>query len=76
MWVAPGYNIRRTEAQTKRPVDENVAIVAASEVGQHLAEKFRQELSGTRTVGIFDERRSRFVESGNRYESTSTPDTL
>jgi Undecaprenyl-phosphate glucose phosphotransferase len=44
---------------------KNVAIVGASEVGQHLAGKFSRELSGTRLVGIFDERRSRFVKSGN-----------
>jgi Undecaprenyl-phosphate glucose phosphotransferase len=44
---------------------KNVAIVGASEVGQHLAGKFSRELSGTRLIGIFDERRSRFVKSGN-----------
>ena len=41
---------------------KNVAIVGASEVGQQLAAKFMQERSGTRLVGIFDERQSRFVE--------------
>jgi Undecaprenyl-phosphate glucose phosphotransferase len=43
---------------------KNVAIVGASEVGQQLAAKFIQERLGTRLVGIFDERQSRFVESG------------
>jgi Undecaprenyl-phosphate glucose phosphotransferase len=42
---------------------KNVAIVAASEVGQQLAAKFIQERSGTRLIGIFDERQSRFVKS-------------
>jgi Undecaprenyl-phosphate glucose phosphotransferase len=44
---------------------KNVAIVGASEVGHQLAAKFIRERSGTRLVGIFDERRSRFVKSGN-----------
>jgi Undecaprenyl-phosphate glucose phosphotransferase len=44
---------------------KNVAVVGASEVGQQLAVKFIQERLGTRLVGIFDERRSRFVNSGN-----------
>jgi Undecaprenyl-phosphate glucose phosphotransferase len=44
---------------------KNVAIVGASEVGQQLAAKFIQERSGARLVGIFDERQSRFVKSGN-----------
>src|SRR3984893_19294940 len=44
---------------------KNVAIVGASEVGQQLAAKFIQERLGTRLVGIFDERQSRFVRSGN-----------
>src|SRR5437868_10013166 len=44
---------------------KNVAIVGASEVGQLLAAKFIQERRGTRLVGIFDERRSRFVRSSN-----------
>ena len=43
---------------------KNVAIVAASEVGQQLAEKFIQARLGTRMIGIFDERQSRFVKSG------------
>jgi Undecaprenyl-phosphate glucose phosphotransferase len=47
---------------------KNVAIVGASEVGQHLVGKFSRELSGTRLVGIFDERRSRFVQ-----DSSGTP---
>jgi Undecaprenyl-phosphate glucose phosphotransferase len=44
---------------------KNVAIVGASEVGQQLAAKFMQERLGTRLVGIFDERQSRFVKSSN-----------
>jgi Undecaprenyl-phosphate glucose phosphotransferase len=44
---------------------KNIAIVAASEVAQQLAAKFIQERLGTRLVGIFDERQSRFVKSGN-----------
>jgi Undecaprenyl-phosphate glucose phosphotransferase len=44
---------------------KNVAIVGASEVGQQLAAKFIHERSGTRLVGIFDERQSRFVKSDN-----------
>src|ERR1700730_1773299 len=44
---------------------KNVAIVGASEVGQQLAAKFIQERLGTRLVGIFDERQSRFVKSAN-----------
>jgi Undecaprenyl-phosphate glucose phosphotransferase len=44
---------------------KNVAIVGASEVGQQLARKFIQERLGIRLVGIFDERQSRFVKSGN-----------
>jgi Undecaprenyl-phosphate glucose phosphotransferase len=44
---------------------KNVAIVGASEVGQQLAAKFIRECLGTRLVGIFDERQSRFVKSDN-----------
>jgi Undecaprenyl-phosphate glucose phosphotransferase len=44
---------------------KNVAIVGASEVGHQLAAKFIRERLGTRLVGIFDERQSRFVKSGN-----------
>jgi len=43
---------------------KNVAILGASEVGQQLAARFAEECSGTRLVGIFDERQSRFVKSG------------
>jgi Undecaprenyl-phosphate glucose phosphotransferase len=43
---------------------KNVAIVAASEVGQQLATQLIDECAGTRLVGIFDERRSRFIQSG------------
>jgi Undecaprenyl-phosphate glucose phosphotransferase len=42
---------------------KNVAIVGASDVGQQLAAKFLHERSGTRLVGIFDQRQSRFVKS-------------
>jgi Undecaprenyl-phosphate glucose phosphotransferase len=44
---------------------KNVAIVGASELGHRLAANFTQECLGTRLVGVFDERRSRFVQSGN-----------
>jgi Undecaprenyl-phosphate glucose phosphotransferase len=44
---------------------KNVAIVGASDVGQQLAAKFTQGSLGTRLVGIFDERRSRLVQSVN-----------
>jgi Undecaprenyl-phosphate glucose phosphotransferase len=44
---------------------KNVAIVGASAVGQRLAARFMQERSGTRVVGVFDERQSRFVKSGS-----------
>ena len=43
----------------------NIAIVGASEVGQQLAGKFIHERLDTRLVGIFDERRSRFVRSSH-----------
>jgi Undecaprenyl-phosphate glucose phosphotransferase len=40
----------------------NIAVVGASEIGQQLAQKFTQDYAGTRLVGLFDERRSRFVQ--------------
>ncbi len=43
---------------------KNVAILGVSEVGQQLAARFSEECSGTRLVGIFDERQSRFAKSG------------
>jgi Undecaprenyl-phosphate glucose phosphotransferase len=43
---------------------KNVAILGASEVGQQLAARLSAECSGTRLVGIFDERQSRLVKSG------------
>jgi Undecaprenyl-phosphate glucose phosphotransferase len=43
---------------------KTVALVGASEIGQRLAVKFIQECPGTRLVGVFDERQSRFVQSG------------
>ena len=44
---------------------KNVAIVGASEVGQQLAAKFADQGSGTRLVGLFDERRSRLAKDLN-----------
>jgi Undecaprenyl-phosphate glucose phosphotransferase len=44
---------------------KNIAIVGASEVGHQLATKFIRERSGTRLIGIFDERQSRFLKSSN-----------
>jgi Undecaprenyl-phosphate glucose phosphotransferase len=43
----------------------NIAVVGATEAGQQLAAKFMREPLETRLVGIFDERRSRFVASDN-----------
>ena len=43
----------------------NIAVVGASEIGQQLAQKFRQDHAGTRLVGLFDERRSRFVQGSS-----------
>jgi Undecaprenyl-phosphate glucose phosphotransferase len=43
----------------------NFAIVGATEVGRRLAAKLIEERLGTRLVGIFDERQSRFVESAD-----------
>ena len=40
----------------------NIAVVGASEIGHQLALKFTQDCSGSRLVGLFDERRSRFVQ--------------
>jgi Undecaprenyl-phosphate glucose phosphotransferase len=40
----------------------NIAVVGASEIGHRLALKFTQDCSGTRLIGLFDERRSRFVQ--------------
>lgn len=45
-------------------LSKNVAIVAAGEVGHQLATRLINEYRGTRVAGIFDERRSRFIESG------------
>jgi Undecaprenyl-phosphate glucose phosphotransferase len=41
---------------------KNIAVVGASEIGQRLAVKFIRECPGTRLVGVFDDRRSRFVQ--------------
>ena len=57
--AAAAKRLRETGRLTK-----NVAIVAASEVGHQLAAKLAREHRGTRLVGIFDERQSRFVKSG------------
>jgi Undecaprenyl-phosphate glucose phosphotransferase len=43
---------------------KTVAVVGASEIGQRLAVKFIRESPGTRLVGVFDERQSRFVQGG------------
>jgi Undecaprenyl-phosphate glucose phosphotransferase len=40
----------------------NIAVVGASEIGHWLATNFTQNGSGSRLVGLFDERRSRFVQ--------------
>jgi Undecaprenyl-phosphate glucose phosphotransferase len=40
----------------------NIAVVGASEIGHQLALKFTQDGSGTRLLGVFDERKSRFVQ--------------
>jgi Undecaprenyl-phosphate glucose phosphotransferase len=47
---------------------KNVAIVGASEAGQELASKFADQASGTRLVGVFDERSSRLA----KYRSAGT----
>jgi Undecaprenyl-phosphate glucose phosphotransferase len=57
-------SLRRSGQLTK-----NVAIVGASETGQRLAAKLAQEGSGTRLVGIFDERQTRLAKSS--YGSTT-----
>ncbi len=58
--ASAAQRLRRSGRLTK-----NIAIVGASEVGHQLAAKFMQECLGTRLVGVFDERRSRFVQTGN-----------
>jgi len=58
--ASAAQRLRRSGRLTK-----NIAIVGASEIGHQLAAKFMQECLGTRLVGVFDERRSRFVQSGN-----------
>ena len=55
-------------AQTLRQagrLTKKVAIVGASRAGQQLAASFAREQPGTLLVGVFDERRSRFVKSGS-----------
>jgi Undecaprenyl-phosphate glucose phosphotransferase len=58
--ASAAQRLRRSGRLTK-----NIAIVGASEIGHQLATKFIQECSGTRLVGVFDERQSRIVQSGN-----------
>src|SRR5262249_24608241 len=53
-------SFRRSGRLTK-----TVAIVGASEVAQQLAATLNRERVGTRLVGIYDERQSRIVGSGN-----------
>ena len=48
---------------------KNIAIVGANEIGEQLAAKLSREGRGTRLVGIFDERQTRFAK-GN-YDSTT-----
>jgi Undecaprenyl-phosphate glucose phosphotransferase len=48
---------------------QNIAIVGGSETGQQLASKLARESLGTRVVGIFDERQTRFAK-GN-YDCTT-----
>ena len=63
-----GFRLLRIRWQKLRQsgrLTKNIAIVGASEIGHQLAAKFIQERLGTRLVGLFDERRSRFVQSGN-----------
>jgi Undecaprenyl-phosphate glucose phosphotransferase len=51
--------------QTGR-VTKNIAIVGATEVGQRLAAKFGQDASGTRLIGLFDQRHaSRILKGGS-----------
>jgi Undecaprenyl-phosphate glucose phosphotransferase len=57
-------SLRQTGQLTK-----NIAIVGANETGQQLAAKLGQEGLGTRLVGIFDERQTRFAK-GN-YDSAT-----
>jgi Undecaprenyl-phosphate glucose phosphotransferase len=52
------WRLRQSGQLTK-----NVAVVGASETGQQLAAKLAEEHSGTRLVGIFDERHTRFAKS-------------
>jgi Undecaprenyl-phosphate glucose phosphotransferase len=42
---------------------KNIAVVGANEIGHELATKLAEGRLGTRLVGLFDERRSRFVSS-------------
>ena len=51
---------------------KNVAVVGATEIGQRLAVNFIHDCLGTRLVGVFDERQSRFFQGGNS-ETTVRP---
>jgi Undecaprenyl-phosphate glucose phosphotransferase len=51
----------------------NIAVVGASEIGQQLALKFTQDRLGTRLVGLFDERRSRFVQGSSAASVDQLP---
>lgn len=62
--ASAAQRLRQSGRLTKK-----VAIVGASEVGQRLAAKLTHERFGSRLVGIFDERQSRFVSSA----SSGTP---
>jgi len=57
--ASAAQRLRRSGRLTK-----NIAIVGASEIGHQLAAKFIHGSLGTRLVGVFDERRSRIVQSG------------
>jgi Undecaprenyl-phosphate glucose phosphotransferase len=68
-------SVARRLRQTGRLM-KNVAIVGASEVGQQLVAKFVQERPGTRLVGIFDERQSRYVKPGKSGKNVHPLSTL
>jgi Undecaprenyl-phosphate glucose phosphotransferase len=51
----------------------NIAVVGGSEIGQQLALKFTQDRSGIRLIGVFDERRSRFVQGSGAATVNQLP---
>ena len=65
-------SVARRLRQSRR-LAKNIAVVGASEVGQRLAVKFMQECPGTRLVGVFDERQSRFVQGGGSTKVHQLP---